>query len=127
MSDEHGGVPVKPDHTTIGPADLFCRAHDNCAMYVTLFDTASWDRLLDRNDDDVAHRCGSALRATQYLDALDSARAGVVRGVKVRLHLNHGSASLQPISPACPRRQRGGFNRHPQNRPTLTSAYALKL
>src|SRR6516164_6306585 len=97
MSDEHGGIAVEADRAAIGATDLFCRANDNRAVYVALFDAAARDRFLHRNYDDIANRCGLALGAAQYFDALDSASAGVVGDVEICLHLNHAASPSFPI------------------------------
>ena len=44
---------------------------------------------LDGNHDHVADGGSPALRATQYLDALDALGAAVVRDVEIGLHLDH--------------------------------------
>src|SRR6516225_12457471 len=94
MGDQHSGVAVEADRAAIGAADFLCCAHDDRAMHVALLDAAARDCLLDRNNDDVANRCGPALGSAQYLDALDTACAGVVGDVEIRLHLNHAASPL---------------------------------
>ncbi len=58
------------------------------------FTLALRDRLLDRDDDDVADRGVLALRAAEHLDAHDLLGARVVGDVQDRLHLNHGLVSV---------------------------------
>src|SRR5260221_290346 len=80
----------------VGPADLLRRAHDHGLVHVALLDAAARDRLLDRDDDDVAHRRRLALGAAQHLDALDAARAGIVGDIEIGLHLNHDALTPRP-------------------------------
>src|SRR6202012_965659 len=66
-------------------------------------DAPARDRVLDRDDDDVADRSVLAVRTAQHLDAHDTTRAGIVRHIEIGLHLNHG------IMPSCScRRARSG-------------------
>src|SRR5882762_7798177 len=56
LVDEHRRVPVEADGAAVRPADLLRRADDHRLVHVALFDAAARDRLLDRDDDDVADR-----------------------------------------------------------------------
>src|SRR5579883_3113933 len=94
LVDEHGGIAVEADGAAVGAADLLGGAHDHRLMHIALLDAPARDRLLDRDDDDVAHRRGLAVRAAQHLDALDTARAGIVRNIEIGLHLDHGGLPL---------------------------------
>src|SRR5262249_14501150 len=69
---------------------LLRRAHDHRLVNVALLHFAARDRLLDRDDDDVAHGRGAALRTAQHFDALYPACAGIIGDIQVRLHLDHG-------------------------------------
>src|SRR5712671_1576525 len=102
--DEDRGVAVEADGAAVRPANLLRRAHDHRLMDVALLDAAARDRLLDRDDDDVADRRRPAMRAAQHLDALDAARAGIVGDVEIGLHLDHGRSTF-------PGRSRGGGGR----------------
>src|ERR1700730_11759099 len=101
LGNEDGGIAVKSDRPAIGPADLLCRAHDDCAMHVALLDPAARDCFLDRDDDDVPDRRGLALRAAQHLDALNPTRAGIIGDVECRLHLDHAAPPASPAAAAC--------------------------
>src|SRR5260221_3790112 len=104
LVDEHRRVAVEADGAAVRPANLLRRAHDHRLMDVALLDAAARDRLLDRDDDDVADRRRPAMRAAQHLDALDAARAGIVGNVEIGLHLDHGRSTF-------PGRSRGGGGR----------------
>src|SRR5207342_1603761 len=87
--DQHRGVTVETDHRTVGALDVLADAHHHGLHDLAFFHAATRDRLLDRNDDDVADRGVLSLGAAEHLDAHDAARAGIVRHVKVGLHLDH--------------------------------------
>src|SRR5713226_7345521 len=78
MGHQDGGIAVEADRAAVGAADLLRGAHDDGAVDIAFLDPAARDRLLDRDDDDIADPGGLALRAAQYLDALDPPRAGIV-------------------------------------------------
>src|SRR6516225_5504551 len=82
IGDQHRRVAVEADCAAVDAADFLCRAHDDRAMHIAFLDPAARDRLFDRHDDDVADRRSLALRATQHLDALQSASAGVIGDVE---------------------------------------------
>src|SRR5262245_2212410 len=90
LVDQHRRVPVETDRGAVGTPDLLRRAHDHRLMNVALLHLAARDRLLDRDDDDVANARGAALRTAQHFDAHHPARAGIVGDIQVRLHLDHG-------------------------------------
>src|ERR1700719_1385918 len=94
--DEDRGIAVEADGAAVGAADLLRRAHDHRLVHIALLDAAARDRLLDRDDDDVAHRRRLALRAAQHLDALDATRAGIVGDIEIGLHLDHGAPPPAP-------------------------------
>src|SRR6185437_3794278 len=94
LGDQHRGVAVEADRAAVRPADLLGRAHDHRLMHVALLDAAARDRLLDRDDDDVAHGGRLALRAAQHLDALDAPRARIVGHIEIGLHLDHDASPL---------------------------------
>src|SRR3712207_7808774 len=54
---------VETDHRAVGAAQILGRAHDNGLHDVALLHAAARDRLLHRNDDDIADRRVFALRA----------------------------------------------------------------
>src|SRR5262249_48621324 len=76
----------------VGTLDVLADAHDDGLHHLALLDAAARDRLLHRNDDDVADGGVFALGAAQHLDAHDAARAGIVGDVEVGLHLDHDAA-----------------------------------
>src|SRR5579863_4046677 len=88
--DQHRGIAVETDDRTVGALDVFRDAHDDGLHHVALLHAAARYRLLHRNDDDVADGGVFALRTAQHLDAHDAARAGIVRHIKIALHLDHG-------------------------------------
>src|SRR5262249_37269527 len=94
LVDEDGGVAVEADGAAVGAAGLLRRGHDHRLVHVAFFDAAARDRLLDRDDDDVADRRDAALGAAQHLDALDAPRPGIVGDVEIGLHLDHGGLPL---------------------------------
>src|SRR5258706_3001401 len=94
LGDQHRRVAVEADRAAVGPADLLGRAHDHRLVDVALLHPAARDRVLDRDDDDVADGRVFPLRPAQHLDALHPAGAGIVGDFQVGLHLNHGSTSL---------------------------------
>src|SRR6266852_3586920 len=96
LVDEHRRVAVEADGAAVGAANLLRRAHDHRLMDVALLDAAARDRLLDRDDDDVADRRRLALGAAQHLDALDAARAGIVGDIEIGLHLDHDAFTPRP-------------------------------
>src|SRR3981081_3712952 len=65
--------------------------HDNGLGHVALLYLRARERILDGDDDDVAKLRITPSRATKDFDALDALRAGVVRHLQDRAHLNHGS------------------------------------
>src|SRR5712691_3920546 len=87
--DQHRRIAVETNGAAVRPPDLFGGTHDDGAMHIALLDPAARDRFLDRDDDDVADAGGAALRAAQHLDALDPARARIIRDVEIGLHLDH--------------------------------------
>ncbi len=64
-------------------------AHDDGAVHLALLHAAARDRLLDRDDDDIADAGILAARAAQHLDALDPTGAGIVGDLEIGPHLNH--------------------------------------
>src|SRR6201996_8120222 len=88
--DQHRRVAVETDDRAVGALDVLGDTHDHRLHHVALFDAAARDRLLHRDDDDVADGGVFALRTAQHLDAHDTARAGIVRHIKIALHLDHG-------------------------------------
>src|SRR6185503_18844496 len=90
LVDQDGCVAVEADRRAVGAPDLLRRADDHRLVNVALLHFATRDRLLDRDDDDVAHGRGAALRTAQHFDALHPASAGVIGDIQVRLHLDHG-------------------------------------
>src|SRR5580658_787852 len=94
LGDEHGRVAVEADRAAVGAANLLGRADDDRLMHVALLDAAARDRLLDRDDDHVAHGRRLALRAAQHLDALDATRPRIVGDVEIGLHLDHDGSPL---------------------------------
>src|SRR3954463_5197969 len=87
--DQHRGVAVEADHRAVRALDVLADPHHHGLHDLNLLDAAARDRLLHRDDDDVADGGVLALGAAQHLDAHDAARAGIVRHVEVGLHLNH--------------------------------------
>src|SRR5215470_10647479 len=94
LVDQHRRVAVEADRAAVGAADLLGGAHDHRLVDVALLHPATRDRVLDRDDDDVADGRVLALRPAQHLDALHPAGAGIVGDFQVGLHLNHGTTSL---------------------------------
>src|SRR6185295_6055712 len=94
LGDQHRRIAVEADRGTVRPPDLLGRPHDDRLMDVALLHAAARDRLLDRDDDDVADRGILALGAAEHLDALDAAGTRVVGDFQVGLHLDHGCDSL---------------------------------
>src|SRR5215469_12292697 len=94
LVDQHRRVAVETDAGPVGPADLLGRAHHDRLDHVALLHAAARNRLLDRDDDDIADRSVFALRAAEHLDALHPAGAGIVGDFQVGLHLDHRSLSL---------------------------------
>src|SRR5262249_32641167 len=92
--DEHGGIAVEADDAGGRPANVLGGAHHHCLHHVALLDAAAGDRLLDRDDDDVADGSIFPLRAAEHLDAHDASRAGIVGDVEIGLHLDHCSYPL---------------------------------
>src|SRR6185369_4582527 len=90
LVDQHGRVAVEADRAAVGAPDLLGGPDDHRLVHVALLHLAARNRLLDRDDDHVAHARGTALGTAQHLDALHAARAGIVGNVQVRLHLDHG-------------------------------------
>src|SRR5262249_8036059 len=54
LVDQHRRVAVEADAAAVRPADLLRRAHHHRLNHVALLHAAPRDRLLDRDDDDVA-------------------------------------------------------------------------
>src|SRR6185295_11834964 len=80
---------VEADHRAVGALDVLADTHHHGLHHLALLDAAARNRLLDRDDDDVADRGVLALGAAEHLDAHNAARAGIVRHVEVGLHLDH--------------------------------------
>src|SRR5262249_37018638 len=53
-ADQDRGVAVETDGAAVRAADFLCGADDDSAVDIALFDAAARDRLLDRDDDDIA-------------------------------------------------------------------------
>src|SRR3954466_12034694 len=94
LVDQHRRIAIEADRAAVGAVDLLGGPDDHRLVHVALLHLAARDRLLDRDDDHVAHARGAALGTAQHLDALHAARAGIVGNVQVRLHLDHGSVLL---------------------------------
>src|SRR5216684_234916 len=97
-ADQHRRVAVEANGAAVGAPDLLGGAHDDGAMHIALLDPAARDRLLDRDDDDVADRRGLALRAAQHFDALHPARARIIGDVEVGLHLDHATLPASSVA-----------------------------
>ena len=97
---QHGGVAVEADQRAVGAAQAVPRAHDDGVVHLALLDAAARDRVLDRDLDDVADVRIAALRAAEYPDAHQAARAAVVGGIQHGLCLDHGG----PLTPRSRRR-----------------------
>src|SRR5690348_5431739 len=90
--DQHRGIAVETDDRAVRALDVLGETNDDGLHDVALLHAAARDRLLHRDDDDVADGGVLPLRAAEHLDAHDTARAGIVRHVEVGLHLNHDAA-----------------------------------
>ncbi|VVT12456.1 conserved hypothetical protein [Erythrobacter sp. EC-HK427] len=91
---ENRGIAVETDHAAIGTADILAGTHDHRTVNVTLFHTRTRLGFLYGNHDHVPDTREPALRAAQYLDALDALGAAIVRDVEIGLHLDHRSGSF---------------------------------
>src|SRR5258708_8133872 len=54
--DQHGGVAVEADDRTVGAADVLADPDHDGFHHVALLHLAARDRVLDRHDNNVAHR-----------------------------------------------------------------------
>mmetsp|Transcript_27072 Transcript_27072/g.34845 ORF Transcript_27072/g.34845 Transcript_27072/m.34845 type:complete len:241 (-) Transcript_27072:489-1211(-) len=86
---DYGCVPVKADCSAIFTTDFFSGAYDDGLTDVPFFNATAWNGFLNRDNNDVAYGCVFTLGTTQYLDALNTARAAVVSNIQVGLHLDH--------------------------------------
>src|SRR6056297_4257782 len=87
--EDHGGVAIKTDRGAVFTTYFFGGAYDDGLADVTFLHAAARDGFFHRDDNDVAHGGVFTLRATQDLDALNSACAGVVSDIQIGLHLDH--------------------------------------
>src|SRR5688572_25996549 len=101
--DQHGRVRIEADRRSVGTVDVLRGPDDHRLVDVALLDAPARRRLLDRDDDDVAHAREAALGAAQHLDALDALGAAIVGDFEVGLHLDHRSNSFFTL----PRRKPG--------------------
>src|SRR5580704_11208180 len=92
--DQHGGVRIEPDYRPVRAADVLGGAHHHRLHHVALLDATARDRLLDRDDDDVADRGVPTLRSAQNFDAHHAPRARIVGDAEIGLHLYHGLAAF---------------------------------
>ena len=82
--DQHGRVGVEADVGAVGAPDLLRRPHDDRLHHLALLHLGVRDRLLHRDDDDVADRGVLALAAPEHLDAEHLARAASCRRRRAR-------------------------------------------
>src|SRR5690606_35577815 len=92
--EQHRGVAIEADQRPVRATDALAGAHDHGVVDLALLDLAARDRVLDGHLDDVADVGVPALGAAEHLDAHQFLRAGIVGGLQVGLHLDHGSALL---------------------------------
>src|ERR1700676_1268372 len=109
LGDQYRRGAVEKKGAALRPPDLLRSAHDDGAMHIALLDAAARDRLLDRDDDDVADPGGPPLRAAQDLDALDPTCPRIVGDVEIGLHLDHlASPTASPAGEAAAAARRPG-------------------
>src|SRR5687768_636842 len=77
---QHGGIAVEADQRSVRTTHAEGRAHHDGVIDLALLHLAARDGVLHADLDDIAHRCVTAMRATQHLDAHQSAGAAVVSG-----------------------------------------------
>src|SRR5690606_24411135 len=87
--DQNGSVIVETNIRTVCATDLFAGPNDHGTLYFAFLNFRVRDGFLDRNNDHISNRSIATLRATEYLNALHSARTGVIGHLKPCLHLNH--------------------------------------
>src|SRR5262245_38870401 len=86
---QYGGVGIEPYDRAIAAAHAFSGAHDDRVVDLALFHASTRRCVLDAHLDHIAYARVAALRAAQYLDAHDRARACVIGHVQNGLHLYH--------------------------------------
>ena len=69
--------------TAVGTADFLSCANDHGAVHVTLLHLATRNGFLNRDDDDIADTRNLAAGAAENLDALHTARTGVIGNLEV--------------------------------------------
>src|SRR5215472_14822374 len=77
--DQNGGVIIEADVGSVRPSYLLCRSNYYRFGYFTLFYLGVRDRFFYGYHNDVADRSILPFAAAQHLDALDFARAGIIR------------------------------------------------
>src|SRR3546814_10506539 len=76
-------------------------------MHVTLLHAAARNGVLHGHHDDITDLGRLALRTTQHLDALDSARTRIIGDVEIGFHLDHWTCTSLNIRCRLRRRSRG--------------------
>src|SRR5262249_17468954 len=95
--DQHRGVAIEANDGAVRTLDVLGDPDHHRLHDLAFLHAPARDRFLHRNHDHVADRRIFALRAAQYLDAHDAARAGIVGHVEISLHLNHGATLVRSI------------------------------
>src|SRR6267378_2037699 len=98
VRDQHRSVLVEADVGAVLALRLLGGAHDHRPHHLALLHLAGGNRVLDRDDDDVAQPRVPALRAAEHADHESLPGTRVVRDLEYRFLLYHG---LVPSS-ACP-------------------------
>src|SRR5581483_8470198 len=78
VGQQHGCVAVEADQRSIRTTYTVRGAYHYRVVHLALLDLAAGNRVLDAHLDDITNSCIPALGATEYLDALQSARTAVV-------------------------------------------------
>src|SRR4029450_8668271 len=94
--DQQRRVAAEANDGAIGTFDILRDSHHHRLHDLALLHAAARYGLFHGHADHVADRRIFALRATEHLDAHDTARAGIVRHVEIGLHLDHDAASPFP-------------------------------
>ena len=101
--EQDRGILIETYHRAIRtPHTLLC-AHDHCVHDLALAHTASRNRLLHRDLDDVTDSGVASPRAAQHLDALHAPRAAIVGDLEHGLRLYHVAALTFLVLMLCSR------------------------
>src|SRR5688572_7930832 len=112
LVDDHDGVLVEPDVAAVLPARLLDRAHHHRARDVRLLHRPVGQRVLDRDDHEIAEAGVAPPRSAKHADHQGTFGTRVVRHLDHRFLLDHGVTLLaffsvrarrsRPRATACP-------------------------